>query len=230
MPLLGKFTPIYTRWVPGDEEPLEESAAKGEISYRPGSFRVGEMMGGQNFGTLKFWCLVQEPQSLGYTAGTQFFGIRSSIQTDPDMQYTNTSLQKNNVSCRPREREMARIAQKISGGKIRHQCEKRNPPKIFPCRNYPPPPVIRYSSSRPSRAPPPPCPTPTRITSPPAPLPPPTGRLGGSLRFCAPAKGGSRAGAGAETSINIRTPACYVAQQKGSCPQSSSGPLQCRTR
>ena len=56
-----------------------------------------------------------------------FFGIRTGRKTDPGMQHTgtSTSLQKKNVSCRPREPEMARIALKISGGKLWHQFEKR---------------------------------------------------------------------------------------------------------
>ena len=57
--------------------------------------------------------------SLGYTKYTRknFFGVRTSIKTDPDMQYmgTSTSLQKGNDSCRRREQEMAQIVQKTSG-------------------------------------------------------------------------------------------------------------------
>ena len=83
---------------------------------------------------------LRESQSLGWTADTQknllgytpdhtiilwetqdthekLFGIHTSAQTDPDVQYTGTSasLQKKNVSCQPRKREMARIVQNFRG-------------------------------------------------------------------------------------------------------------------
>ena len=79
------------------------------------------------------------------------FGIRTGTNTDPDMQYTGTrtSLQKRNVSCRPTEQEMVRIARKHFGGEFRHQSEKRNPPPEFPLPKYPapPPPVLHVGCS-----------------------------------------------------------------------------------
>ena len=84
----------------------------------------------------------------------QCFGIRTGINTDADMQHTGTgtSLRKENVSCRPREQEMARIAQTTSaggGGGFRSQSEKRNSPRNFPLPKCPPsPPSVAFVQAR----------------------------------------------------------------------------------
>ena len=123
------------------------------VQTTPGNTGGGGFSGGENFGTPKFWCLVYScgnhspwdtqqirKKMFWDTHGVHkiilwdtketFFGIRTSIMTDPDMQYTGTSisLQKNNASCRPREQEIARIVQKISAGNFLHQSEKQNLP------------------------------------------------------------------------------------------------------
>ena len=57
------------------------------------------------------------------------------------MQYTGTgtSLQRENVCCRPRGQGMARIAQKNLRRQFRHQSENEIPPGTFPIPKYPPP-------------------------------------------------------------------------------------------
>ena len=127
--------------------------------------------GGGDFGTPKFCCLVYSCRDhspwnaqlihkdifwgthwahkiiLYNTQDTQeqFCWICTSIQTDPDMQYTGTTTatQKKNVRCRPREQEMARVAHKSSGGgggDFGTNLKNENfPLKISPAKIPPPP-------------------------------------------------------------------------------------------
>ena len=121
-------------------------------------------------------CTIAGTTILGIHCGSEkkkYFGIRTRISTDPDMQYTGTrtSLQKRNVSCRPTEQEMARIAQKVSGGKFCH-------PKFSPAEITPPPPcrgsVVLTETHRTRYAPPAPPNTPLSVRAPSSPRNPQT--------------------------------------------------------
>ena len=130
---------------------FQESASKGHGAIQGWeNFWVGKISAAPNFGAL---CTVAgvrytagtRKNLLGYSLGQKMilwdtphiqeknFGIRTRIKTDPDMQDTgtSTSLEKKNVSCRPREQDMARIAQKHSRRELQHQSEKRSSPRNF---------------------------------------------------------------------------------------------------
>ena len=130
-------------------------------------FGWGKLRAGKTLAPPQIWvpCVqLQEPQSLGCTADTRkhllgythwvhkiihhtgyprkIFGIRKSINTDPDTQYTGTSTSrhKKNAPCRRREQEIAQIAQKLFWGRdFGTNVKIPPPPEIFLCRNTPPP-------------------------------------------------------------------------------------------